>query len=549
MNRSITRISIVLLFLLGLAIQVPAYPAQAQDNSPTETLAPTASQTPEATAVVKAKKSPTPKPPTPTVPAEVSRPLVVIELTEYGSAVAAGETFNLVVHLKNRGSQRAYNLTAVFQSADLFPLDTGGVKTLSPLAPGRGSDVVQPLIASDGLSAGVSTVTVNLSYAGEDGAPFTETFTIAISTKETVYSGLVASVTPTPTGTAQPRPQLVIGGYQASVDPLQPGTIFNLDLEVRNLGNSDAQAVTMVLGGSGASVDVSSGTPQPGGVSGGSSDLTNFAPLGTSNLFYMGDIPSGAVYRSTTQLIVNVTTNPGAYPLKISYVYTDGHGGRFVDDQVITLLVYSLPQVEVGYYRDPGVFFAGQPNQIPLQVTNLGRFTSVLGSLKITSPASEVTNNVSLVGNLEPGGYFTMDAMVVPLQAGPLDLVVTINYTDNFNQPRSITQTLNVDVQAGGPGMGPDGQGIDGQGMVPGMEGMPGKPGLGLEGIPGDGSGLPGDGIAAQPETFWQKAVRFVKGLVGLNSAQEQPGLTVPAGMPGELDPGASVPLKGEGKH
>jgi len=33
------------------------------------------------------------------------------------------------------------------------------------------------------------------------------------------------------------------------------------------------------------------------------------------------------------------------------------NGERIVDDQVITLLVYSLPKVEIGFYRDPGIFY------------------------------------------------------------------------------------------------------------------------------------------------------------------------------------------------
>ncbi len=543
MKRSIVRISIVLLFLFGLVLQLSPSAALAQGEEPTavptQTLKPTKTATPT--------KTPKPtKTATPTLPAEVLRPLVVINSVDTGGFVEAGKTFDLILHLKNRGSQRAYNLTAVLSSVDLFPLETGGVNTVGPLDPGKGTNMVQPMIASGSLTGDASVVTVALSYSGEDGLPYTVNFTVTVGIKETVYSGVASTYTPTPTGTAQPRPQLVISGYNASVDPLQPGTIFNLDLEIRNLGNSDAKAVTMVLGGSGASIDVSSGTPQPGGVSGGSSDLTNFAPLGTSNLFYLNDIPTGAVYRSSTQLIVNVSTNPGAYPLRIAFVYIDEHGTRIIDDQVITLLVYSLPQVEVGYYRDPGVFFSGQPNPLPLQVTNLGRMTSVLGSLKVTSKAAEVTNNVSLVGNLEPGGYFTMDAMVMPMQPGPLDLLITINYTDNFNQPRSIVQTLSLEVQDAGMGMEP---GAEGQGIMPGQAGYPGMVEPGMEGFPGQGmEGMPVD-VSTGPETFWQKALRALKGLIGLNSAPEQPSNQGGPGMEMPLDPGSGAPIKGEGKN
>ena len=50
-------------------------------------------------------------------------------------------------------------------------------------------------------------------------------------------------------------------------------------------------------------------------------------------------------------------------------------------------------------------------------------------------------NDVLLVGALEPGGYYTLDTEITPMQEGPLELVITINYTDDFNQPRLVTQT------------------------------------------------------------------------------------------------------------
>ena len=151
-----------------------------------------------------------------------------------------------------------------------------------------------------------------------------------------------------------------------------------------NLGKTDAKAVTMVLGG-GVSPGDQSGTPQPGGVSGSSGDLTNFAPLGSSNLVYIGDIKAGESVSTSGKLVTNVSTQPGAYTLKVSYLYTDSKGNRIVDDQVITLLVYSLPQVEISFYRNAGEFQVGMPGMLPFQVTNLGKKTAVLGNMKVSA--------------------------------------------------------------------------------------------------------------------------------------------------------------------
>lgn len=448
-----------------------------------------------------------------TTTAAFARPLVVVSsYSVSGGAITPGQDFTIKLVLANVGKSPASNLVISFESSDFLPRDTGGVRAITSLGAGNSVEVSQSMASSADLAGKtIATLAGKLSYTDAAGTAYSEAFTFTINLNEPVYYGSSATATPT----ASLRPQLVVSTYKTNVDPLQPGTIFNLDLEVHNLGSADARAVTMVLGG-GVSAGDGSGTPQPGGVSGSGGDLTNFAPLGSSNLQYLGDVTSGMTMKATSQLIVNVNTQPGAYPLKLSFVYTDSKGNRIVDDQVITLLVYSLPQVEVSFYRDPGTLFTGQPNMLPLQVTNLGRKSSVLGNMKVTAEGADVTNNIMLVGTLDPGGYFTLDAQLMPFQAGPLTLNITINYTDDFNQPRLIETTLDVMVEempTPEPSMG---EGMNGE-MPP----------------------------AVVEETFWDKVLRFVKGLLGLDSGKPEPGMETPVdgGMYQEPAPVESKPI------
>lgn len=436
-------------------------------------------------------------------PTAAGRPLLVLD--SYGvsgdSEITPGQQFELRLTLVNRGQDFARNVLITFTGSDFLPVDTGGVRALNEVDPAEKVNVFQPLIANPALSGqSVATLTVNLSYTNLDGsATYTEALTITLNLKKPSAGG---PARPTATPTLISRPQLVVTAYQTDVDPLQPGAIFELKLDIRNLGTANARSVTMVLGG-GASVN-EQGTPVPGG-----SELSTFAPLGASNLIFLGDVPVGSTISATQKLIVNVTANPGAYPFKLSFIYDDEKGARQVNDQVITLLIYQLPQVEVGFYRDPGIFFANQMSMLPLQVTNLGRKTAVLGNLRVTSPNADITNNVTLVGSLEPGGYFTLDANLLPFQPGPLDIEISINYTDDFNQPRTITQTLTVEVME-----------------MPTPE-------------------FPTDGFPTEPpppveETFWQKVLRFLRGLIGLDSAEPTPAPSFP--LPGEEMPPGGIP-------
>ncbi len=444
--------------------------------------------------------------PQPTIP---GRPLIVLDSYGVsGDQVTPGQEFELRLTVVNRGQDYARNVVLTFGGSDFLPVGTGGVRALNEVDPGEKVNVFQRLIASSSLSGqSVATTSVTVAYSDLSGSTqYTETLTITINLVRPQTGG---PARPTATPTAINRAQLVVSSYSADIDPLQPGSIFNLNLEIRNLGNADARSVTMVLGGGVTTNE--SGTPVPGG-----SELSTFAPLGASNLVYIGDIPAGATVTNTQHLIVNVSANPGAYAFKLSFVFDDEKGARLINDQVITMLIYQLPQLEISYYRDPGSFFTNQPNMLPLQVTNLGRKTAVLGNMRVVSSSAEVSNNVTFVGALEPGGYFTLDAMVMPYQPGPLDLEVSISYTDDFNQPRVVTQTLSVDVME-----------------MPVIE----------EPIPGQEGGFPPDGGMAPggEETLWQKILRFFKGLLGLDSALPEPAAPSEP-MPVEPMPGEGIP-------
>ena len=254
----------------------------------------------------------------------------------------------------------------------------------------------------------------------------------------------------------------------------------------------------MVMGG--GSVEMNpEGTPQPG-VSGSIGEFTNFAPLNSSNIQYIGDIPAGGSVTASQKIIVNVNTSPGAYSLKYSFIYNTESSEKVVDDQVITLLVYRLPVLEVGFYQDPGTLFAQQPNNLPIQVVNLGKQSVVLGNMQISADDAMLENNTALVGTIETGFYFTLDTILIPNQSGPLDLHISIKYTDDFNQSRVYETTLSVNVEE----------------MVMNPEDV---------NTPEDGGSEISSGVissddkfVSSPETFWDKIVRFIKGLFGLDS-------------------------------
>jgi hypothetical protein len=449
------------------------------------------------------------------------RPVVVVNsYSANEDRLTPGEDFDLFIQVYNAGQKTATNVVATFSVGDLIPRESGGVKAVGNVAPDNRSDFSQSFtVSNEAWGKSFVTTSMTLLYTDPDGIQYTETFTLTISLFNPGYvlPSPTPTITPTPTEGPTMRPQLVISEYELSVDPLQPGAHFTLNLTIINEGEADAKRVTMIVGGG---TIAPSGTQENGGISGGSGEFTNFAPVGSSNVQYIGDISLGSSKQATQELVVNVSTNPGAYPLKISFVYSDSKNNRVADDQVITLLVYSLPVLELNFYRDPNPLFAGQPNQLPIQVINLGRKSSVLGNMRVEAPESELSNNVIFVGALEPGGYFPLDATFIPFQAGTMDILVTIDYTDDFNQSKVISQTLTVEVLEMGI-VEPEGPGIETGGEEP---------------------------VTPTPEgNFWEKVKRFFLGLLGLDSGvkAESPTEGVPPVEEQPVEPVPAEPLKG----
>lgn len=401
--------------------------------------------------------------------------------------VSTDDRFKFTVNFENAGNMTAFNTQATFTSADLVPLETGGVAVLGNIAPGAGVGVDQRFITQDSLAGkSIVLIDVTLTYYDDKGTSYTDKFTLTVSVAGGGGTGYYATATPTGVQSGQ----LIITSYGTTTDPLQPGSQFNLVMTVQNMGNEKAQRVTMIVGGGGSGGG--GGTPQPGGVSGGSGEFSNFAPVGTSNIQSLGDLPAGGAVQASQELIVNVSTNPGAYPMKITFSYLNGKGEVVNDEQVITLLVYSLPNLDISFYRPPDPFFAGQPGALPIQVVNLGKRTAVLGNLTLTSETGFIENGTSLVGALDAGGYFTLDSMLTPDISGVAELNILIEYTDDFNQPRTVEKTLEITIEEGfiEPTPDPTMQGGDGEILGPVSE-----------------------------ETFLQKAWRFILGLLGLDSA------------------------------
>ena len=417
--------------------------------------------------------------PTDTPNSAGSRPQIVVtgyEISE--SPVQAGSDFDLVVRFRNNGPQTAQGVTFVFAGDNFYLRETGGVWSVPSLAPGENFSIRQPLTASwslAGYTMGATTLTA--TYTGEDGTAYNDTFSISVPIYFDADWGK-----PTPTPVLGENPQVVVRSYDTDITPLKPGDTFTLELELANLGSRLAKGVLMGLAGS--------ATAGQGATSSGTTvNNVPFAVLDSSNLIHVGDLMPGETRQFTQRLIVDVYADAGVYTLPLSFQYTDENGEAHVDDQGITLVVDSQPQLKISFYENPGNLQVGLAGLLPIQVTNMGYQTALLGDLRLTSTQGTLLDDLAFIGPLESGGSFALDAEIIPAGPGDLEVQVAVDYNDAFGNPQQIVVTLQLTAV-----------------------GEIAMPTTAEDTSSGD---LLGEDDS-QEETFWQKIVRFFKTLLGL---------------------------------
>lgn len=472
--------AVVLMLLPGLFVR-PSGAVALQDDptaTPTSTAIPTATQT----------SAP------PTASPESGRPIVIVDSYGVsGSPPSPGQAFTLSFRLANTGQGKAKSVVANFGAGDFVPGGNGGVVSAGTLAPGSSTGFTQSMYAASTLSTGtIGLVGLTVSYSDEAGNAYSESFNLGIAIgAPTRSSGSgVRAGTPTPTATPVPRPLLIVVGQGTDPQQLRAGGEFELTLHVKNFGGGRAERISMVLGGGSGPTGGGQGSGNQNGSSGG--DFTSFAPLGSSNIQFLGDLEAGRTLNPTQRLIVSGTASAGVYTMQLTFSYSDEKGKDFSDQQVISLLVQSAPLLEVGFYRPMEALFAGQPASLPIQVVNLNRSNVQLGRMRVSYGGNSLENGEAMIGYLDPGGYFTLDPMLFPDVPGQISVMVNIGYVDDFNQIQTYSQELLLNVES-----------------------MPDFPG---DFPPPENGGMIDGGPVASEGGFWQKLWRAIQGLLGLDS-------------------------------
>jgi hypothetical protein len=369
---------------------------------------------------------------------EASQVTVSRYLTE-PNPVIPGQAVAVEVLVTNSGNRTASqvllrvsgetNVLLAGVQGDRFPL--------GDLAPGASASIVLPLMVSRDAKAGPQAQPVTISYL-QDGEAKDTTSSITVNVAEVI----------------KPEPLLLLEAYDVGQEILRPGDRFTFTMTLQNVGGASASDMLVTFGsvessGGGTGGDGGSDTTGSGGSSTSTTPSSTFAPLGAGGTVYVGTLEgSGSTTEITQQFIVNGTVSSGIYglPITLRYMLPDGTSAQ--DDLRASVVVVAPPLLQtLNQAPLPETVNIGEPFPIMIELSNSGTKTINLTQADVTAENGEVIDGASMP--LTPMGADddgAVSAMVMPLEAGPVSVTVTIRYRDDLNQPASIALTYTTEA-------------------------------------------------------------------------------------------------------
>ena len=236
------------------------------------------------------------------------------------------------------------------------------------------------------------------------------------------------------------KPRLIVSKYEADVDELRAGSIFNFDFEIRNTHSSVAAKNIIVT---------VSGKSQSG--------QEVFSVTQGSNSFFVSKIGPGETFTDTLEMKIKSDTATGVYPITVTIEYeydgiepnpTTGKIGE-TEEHELNMQVVENARPVVDYVNvyswDDGVR-VNNPASLAFEFYNMGK--SPLNNVTATIEGDFINSggNMYYIGNVNAGDRSYVEFEVIPLVEGMAYGVVKITYEDSNGDEQVYTKEFEASV-------------------------------------------------------------------------------------------------------
>ena len=230
---------------------------------------------------------------------------------------------------------------------------------------------------------------------------------------------------------------------------MQPGTRFTLDITLQNVGLANANSTTVTFGtvqsNTGGEPPTDPNNPDNGG---SVTPSTTFAPLGTAGISYVGELSASSSVDIAQEFIVAGDVTTGIYTLPITVQYTLADGTKSQSTLNLSLVVIAPPRLRINPQNPlPESVTAGEPVPLMLELANVGRRGIDLTDASVSALNGEVLEGTLIqLETLATDDDTTLNALIMPLEEGTLEVSVTIAYLNELGQSASIDLTYSAQV-------------------------------------------------------------------------------------------------------
>lgn len=229
-------------------------------------------------------------------------PNIVVDNTSYSKVLKAGNEFNFVVSLKNKGAAKAKNIkvavTNGYSTEGLIPNYTSEKINASSLSADTKTSVKIPMIVSKTATAGVKTLTLTVTYTDSSGNDYTET------------SNVYLEVTAADGVAADGKPNLVISNVTQSPASPHAGANASVTFTIQNKSKVNIKEMKI------AATNLTN---------------TNFSPTKSEPYTYIENLKAGQKKQITMQFAVSKSISEGLNELDVSLAYKDAGGKEYTD--------------------------------------------------------------------------------------------------------------------------------------------------------------------------------------------------------------------------
>ncbi len=320
----------------------------------------------------------------------------------------------------------------------LLPGERGDTLPLGDLAPGQTVTAELPMIVSAAAEP------------GPKGQPIVVSFFRDNEREESTGSITINVAAPT-------TALMLLQDYSTGEDVLEPGDRFTLSLTLQNVGDAIAANALLTFGTVSTSSDGDSGGGSGSGGSGGTGGSTTttdgipgnaFAPLGSGNTIFIGNINPNGSLSIDQPFIVNGTVRSGIYNLPITLRYRNPDGSQAQENLQASIVVVAPPRLQPTMLNPmPEMVNVGEGVPLTLEIRNNGTDIVELTRIVISAENAEIPEGAEQeLSPVRADDDTSLDVVVIPLDAGAMSVTFTVYYMDDLNNERSFDLTFDSEA-------------------------------------------------------------------------------------------------------